>query len=145
LTLPGTRAALSLWVQTWPGAWQWTTGLSQLLFAQPYLIAWSWYERMYRMALRRSYLEATLSALVAANTDSEIVLDQLHRLPQPVLVLWGDQDLIFPVWQGRAAVNRLHRGRLVVLPGCGHTAQVEHPYRVAAALGEFFRATGGMD
>jgi pimeloyl-ACP methyl ester carboxylesterase len=90
-------------------------------------------------------LEATLSALIATNTESEILLDQLHRLPQPVLVLWGDQDLIFPVWQGRAAVDRLHRGRLVVLPGCGHTAQVEHPDRVAAALGEFFRATGGMD
>jgi hypothetical protein len=58
LTLPGTREAMSLWYQTWPGAWQWATGLSQLLFAQPWLIAWSWYERMYRMALRQGYLEA---------------------------------------------------------------------------------------
>lgn len=144
LILPGTREALSLWCRTWVGAWQWSAGLSQLLFARPWLIDWTWYERLYRMALQPGYLEATLSALQGTNTfwgQSEVLLEQLHRVSPPTLLLWGEQDWIFPVRQGWAAVERLPRGRLITLPGCGHTIQVEQPNRVTAALAEFWATT----
>lgn len=142
--VPGTGEFLTLWGKTPLGAWQWSVGLSHLLFAKPWSIPWPWYDRLYRMALLPGYLEATLLTLRAVNTlwgqrESEIVLDELHRLNMPTLVLWGDRDLIFPVRHGRSAVAHLPRGRLEVLPGCGHTAQVEQPERVAAALSSFLQ------
>lgn len=142
--VPGTGEFLTAWCKTPLGAWQWSVGLSQLLFAKPWSIPRAWYDRLFRMALLPGYLEATLLTLRAANTlwgqrESEIVLDQLHRLKMPTLVLWGDGDRIFPVRHGKSAVERLPCGRLEVLPGCGHTAQVEQPQRVAAALNRFLQ------
>jgi len=140
--VPGTGEFLTLWCKTPLGAWQWSVGLSQLLFAKPWSIPWAWYERLYRMALLPGYLEATLLTLRATNTlwgqrESEIVLGELHGLKMPTLLLWGDGDRIFPVRHGRSAVERLPLGRLEILPGCGHTAQVEQPEPVAAALRSF--------
>jgi pimeloyl-ACP methyl ester carboxylesterase len=141
LVLPGARESLILWGRTWPGAWQWSASLSQLLFARPWLIDRAWYQRLYRMALLPGYLEAvagTLRAITSSFGQSEILLDQLHRVIPPTRVFWGERDWIFPVRQGRAAVERLPRGRLVTFSRCGHTAHFERPEPVAAALAEFW-------
>ncbi|MGZ8219990.1 hypothetical protein, partial [Methylomagnum sp.] len=61
----------------------------------PPLLLLHGYERLCRMALMPGYLEATLRALMATNTlwqqsESEMLLDRLHRVVQPTLVLWGE-------------------------------------------------------
>jgi pimeloyl-ACP methyl ester carboxylesterase len=52
----------------------------------------------------------------------------------PTLVLWGANDLVFPAWQAHAASAQLRRGRVTVLPNCGHLPHVERSAETAAEL-----------
>jgi pimeloyl-ACP methyl ester carboxylesterase len=65
----------------------------------------------------------------------EVLLDQLHRLRMPTLVVWGANDYVVPASHAWAAVQRLLHGRLSVFGDCGHLPHVEQPDRFAAVLG----------
>ncbi|MHB8573209.1 MAG: alpha/beta fold hydrolase [Candidatus Dormibacteria bacterium] len=56
-----------------------------------------------------------------------VVLDRLHRIEVPTLIIWGANDPIFPVRHAREAAARLPHARLEVIDHCGHTPQVEQP------------------
>jgi pimeloyl-ACP methyl ester carboxylesterase len=59
-----------------------------------------------------------------------------HRVHVPTLVVWGGQDKVISVRKAVRTTRLLRRGRLLVLPRTGHTAQMERPVTVArAALG----------
>ncbi|MDP8948676.1 MAG: alpha/beta fold hydrolase [Actinomycetota bacterium] len=64
-------------------------------------------------------------------------LGGLVALRLALFVVWGARDRVLPRRQTKAATARLKRGRLVVIPDCGHLPQVEHPDRFADALGRF--------
>ncbi|WP_312858287.1 alpha/beta fold hydrolase [Pseudonocardia pini] len=60
------------------------------------------------------------------------------RVPVPTLVVWGTKDrLVNPRLAARTA-RTFPDGRLVMLDGVGHIAQIETPDRVAAAVGAFW-------
>lgn len=59
------------------------------------------------------------------------------RVRAPTLVVWGAKDrLVSPRLAART--TRAVRGRLVMLPGVGHVAQIEAPDAVAAAVAEMW-------
>ena len=49
----------------------------------------------------------------------------LHRIDLPTLIVWGDNDKIFPKAYGEAYHRLIKGSRLEVLPACGHLPQVE--------------------
>ena len=51
--------------------------------------------------------------------------DQLPGLSAPVLVVWGEEDRVFPVAQAIDAARDAPTIRLAVFPGCGHWPQME--------------------
>lgn len=58
------------------------------------------------------------------------------RITAPTLVVWGTKDKLVTVRKAPRLTRLLPRGRLLVLPGTGHVAQIERPETVArAALG----------
>lgn len=57
-----------------------------------------------------------------------------HRVRVPTLVVWGDSDRVISVRKGPRTARLLPRGRLLVLPRTGHTAQMERPVSVARAV-----------
>jgi pimeloyl-ACP methyl ester carboxylesterase len=61
-------------------------------------------------------------------------MDDLDRFGCPVLILWGENDQVVPVEQGRAAVPRFANARLIEIRDCGHIPQIEHPARVIEAI-----------
>lgn len=61
----------------------------------------------------------------------------LHRLPQPTLVLAGDDDPIVPLINGRILAQRIPDARLQVIPGGGHLFMLEHPAATAAIISDF--------
>ncbi len=64
--------------------------------------------------------------------------DELGRLTQPTLLLWGARDVAYPPERfARAFEQRIPDARLVVLPDTGHYPQRERPGSTAAALREF--------
>jgi poly(3-hydroxyoctanoate) depolymerase len=64
-------------------------------------------------------------------------LPWLPTLPQPTLVLAGDDDPIVPVRNGRILACRIPDARLHVLPGAGHLFLLEQPAPMAALVTRF--------
>ena len=51
----------------------------------------------------------------------------------PTLVLYGREDRLVGWRQARRAARTYPGARVVVLPGCGHVAQMERPDLIATA------------
>lgn len=66
------------------------------------------------------------------------------RVRAPTLVVWGDRDrLVAPRLARRTA--ELTRGRLLMLPGVGHVAQIEAPDAVARAVAGMWDAVAKQE
>lgn len=61
----------------------------------------------------------------------------LHRIDIPTLVLWGEQDAIFPVAMLDEFVRLIPGAKSVVLPNCGHLPHVECTTAFVSALNAF--------
>lgn len=59
--------------------------------------------------------------------------DRLCQLPMPVSLVVGERDPRF-LALAESIVPQLRKGRLVVVPGCGHNVVLEHPAAVAACI-----------
>jgi len=64
---------------------------------------------------------------------SVLLVHRLSRLTTPTLLVWGEEDRVFPVRHARRAARLLPRAHLYVIPRCGHWPHVERP-------GEFLQA-----
>jgi pimeloyl-ACP methyl ester carboxylesterase len=61
----------------------------------------------------------------------------LRRIPQPTLVLHGDDDPLVPVLNARYMAKMIKRGRLHVVPGGGHLFLLDQPDDAVAAVESF--------
>jgi pimeloyl-ACP methyl ester carboxylesterase len=116
-----------------------TSMSAAMLFAQPWRAPAEFVAEQHALGCQAGQLEASTAmarALFDVNGQREILLDRLHTLTMPTLVVWGACDYVLPVYQAQAAVDRLPRGRLSVFPDCGHLPHVECPDRFAAVLSE---------
>lgn len=51
-----------------------------------------------------------------------------QRIPlMPVLLLWGEEDSVTPVWSGENIQKAIPGSKLSLIAGCGHMPQVEAP------------------
>lgn len=112
------------------------TRVSQL-FWRPDRARAPWLAEQRRLALVPGFLDASIAAkrtVIGPWGQNEVLLDQLHRLTMPVLVLWGANDQVLPVSQAHAAVEQLPNGELAVIADCGHVGHVERPQEFLAAV-----------
>jgi 4,5:9,10-diseco-3-hydroxy-5,9,17-trioxoandrosta-1(10),2-diene-4-oate hydrolase len=135
-TLPG-FGELAILLSRMPGGdLQRTIMSASMLFAQPWRVPVEFFTEQHALG-RRGQLEASTAmarALFDANGQREVLLDQLHTVTMPTLVVWGACDYVLPAYQAQAAVDRLPSGRLSLFPDCGHLPHVERPDRFAAVL-----------
>ncbi|MBB3232802.1 alpha/beta fold hydrolase [Halomonas stenophila] len=68
------------------------------------------------------------------------VLDRLHEIGVPALVLVGEEDRSLPVALSRRIHARLPDSTLTVIPGAGHLAAIERPAQVNEAIAGFLAA-----
>ena len=142
LVVPGYGDLAIAWGGTTSGAAQRARARARLLFARPGRAPRAWVSEQHRLARTPGFLAAQLAALRAELDplgQREILLDRLDRLTMPTLVVWGERDRILPASQARAALARLPKGSLEVIPDCGHLPHIEWPDRFAEALGGFLR------
>ena len=140
LTLPGVGDVAAWAGRTRLGARQRAWLRLPLLFARPELAPPEWVREQQRLATLPDHLRTTLAALreqVSPLGQRRVLLDALPRLEVPTLLVWGAQDAVVPLGQAQAAASRLSRGRLEVVPWCGHLPHVERPERFVAALDRF--------
>lgn len=62
----------------------------------------------------------------------------MARIPNEHLVLWGEQDGWIPADDVRAMATAMPNCRLVVVPGVGHSMNLEQPALYAGYFGGFF-------
>ena len=62
----------------------------------------------------------------------------LPSLRVPTLLIWGQNDQIMPGHIGKRYLDLLPRAQMVVIPGAGHSPQVEQPDEFAAVLQDFW-------
>ena len=67
-------------------------------------------------------------------------LTQLREISIPTLVVWGDQDQIFPISAQRQLIERLPRGELSIYRGVGHAPHWEVSHLVTLQLLRFLGA-----
>jgi pimeloyl-ACP methyl ester carboxylesterase len=64
----------------------------------------------------------------------------LGRIKSPTLIIWGDQDGLFPRSEQEVLAAAIAGSRLMVYPGAGHAFHWEDPRRFAADLTTFIQA-----
>ena len=52
---------------------------------------------------------------------------EAHRIKQPTLLIWGENDLEIPLRHGEYLQSRMPDARLIVFRHCGHLPQEEYP------------------
>jgi len=64
--------------------------------------------------------------------------NRLHRITSPTLVIWGEKDHFVPRSHGETYANLISSsGELKIIPGAGHSIQVEKPQETAKLVLDF--------
>ena len=95
--------------------------------------------------LTRRLTAATPLSTLAELMEDVVGLDLRHRLGAitlPAVVVVGTRDLVTPVRDSRAIVERIPSSRLEVLPGAGHMVMFERRDDVSRLLADFAREVG---
>lgn len=79
------------------------------------------------------YNQATLGPTRMRND----LTDSVRRITVPVLIFHGEEDPMVDPEGSRRAARNLPQGRLVMVPDCGHWAQLEAHDRFLAEVGPF--------
>lgn len=70
-------------------------------------------------------------------TDKEVVGDNLASITVPTLVVWGGNDELVPLADGKDYAAKIPGAKLVIVPECGHAPSVEKPKEFLAAVDDF--------
>ena len=78
-------------------------------------------------------------ALDSMLTGKDVTDSQLTQLKMPVLVVWGAEDRIFPLAQGRKMHSLIPQSQLEVVDGCGHLAPAQCADKIGPKVVEFLK------
>jgi len=71
--------------------------------------------------------------------DEGVLHKETHRIKQPMLVLWGEADLVIPRVDIEETIRLLPNSRLSTFQGIGHSMVLENPDLYAQIFVEYFR------
>ena len=77
-------------------------------------------------------------------TGRDLLDFRLHRISQPMLIVWGAQDELIPLSVGETIHTSVPQSVLDIVEGCGHLAPAECARPVTDATVEFLRAEPPM-
>jgi pimeloyl-ACP methyl ester carboxylesterase len=89
----------------------------------------------HRPLLAASTQRAALSTL--RRWSAERIEDEAHRIKQPSLLIWGEDDPETPVSHGHRLFELIPGSRLIVFHHCGHMPMEEYPREFAEVLIDF--------
>jgi pimeloyl-ACP methyl ester carboxylesterase len=67
-------------------------------------------------------------------TATEVVSGRLSKITVPTLVVWGGDDELVPLANGRAYASGIPGARLAIIPECGHGPSIEKPMEFLAIV-----------
>jgi pimeloyl-ACP methyl ester carboxylesterase len=75
--------------------------------------------------------------------SAERITEDAHLIDQPTLIVWGEDDTVIPVKDGRTLHDSILHSRLVILKDCGHVPQEEKSELFTEIVSEFARDSRG--
>ncbi len=75
----------------------------------------------------------------ARSAKKDFLLDHLKRINIPVLLVWGEQDLVTTMSVAETFHKNLPNSKLVTFDKCGHAPMIEHPERFSEVVKEFLQ------
>ncbi len=78
--------------------------------------------------------QAAYEVLHRAVMDVDGLAPKIARIVAPTLIVWGDEDRIFPPSLAHRLVREITNSRLEIIEHSGHAPNEEHPQRVADLL-----------
>jgi pimeloyl-ACP methyl ester carboxylesterase len=92
-------------------------------------------------AIKLKANDGTTQRLLRANTKlaSETVGDKVARITIPTLIIWGGNDPIVPLDDGKDYAAKIPGAKLIIIPECGHAASIERPQQFLDAIEPFLR------
>jgi pimeloyl-ACP methyl ester carboxylesterase len=69
--------------------------------------------------------------------DAARIEREAHRIQQPTLLIWGEDDADIPLEHGQRMFRKIPHARLIVFRRCGHLPQEEYPQEFTKLLTEF--------
>lgn len=147
LVLPVAGELSTAWASTWLGAKQRAWARGDMHFARTSQIPHEWLTEQERLAKMPGYLEAELAAArqqTVVGQQRVVVLDRLHQVRCPVMIVWGERDRAVPVNHATAAAKCLANSHLAIIPKAGHLPHVERPGETSEAMHAFLRSSLGM-
>lgn len=81
-------------------------------------------DRAYAQLSQRSCARAMVRLSRSARRD--VLIDRLHMVGVPTLLLWGRQDIVTPLSAAHMFHQRIKRSKLVVYDRCGHVPMIEN-------------------
>jgi pimeloyl-ACP methyl ester carboxylesterase len=125
-------------------------GMGQLCFGDPELLTDSDYEVAAAELAWRADLPwahsstiGSLRALLRSYLGRRSSFrSDASKISVPTLVIWGTRDALVDVRLAKATASSFAESSLLILPGVGHTAQMESPLLTARALARLWSVPG---
>ena len=109
-----------------------------LMFHRPCVASGALVEKMLRLKAGKDYAQWRQSQQFIMESILHFnVLDRLHEITIPTLILWGRQDRMMPLSEANRFNHRIADSKLVFIDRCGHLPQLEQPEQVTRALSSF--------
>jgi pimeloyl-ACP methyl ester carboxylesterase len=83
-------------------------------------------------------------SMKSMTTGRDLMDFQLYKISQPMLIVWGAQDVLIPLSAGEAIHQKVPQSVLNVMDGCGHLAPAECARPVIESTVEFLRSQPPM-
>ena len=97
--------------------------LEQLLTPQPKPIPEFVARDILRRMQQNSWVtQRALNAMLSGRDTTDL---ELATLRLPVLILWGEEDRVTPMREGRTMSELIPQAQFMWFPGCGHLAPLE--------------------
>jgi len=90
-------------------------------------------ETDYLMA--KGYLKATFK-----KTIDENLTPLLQRIGVPTLIIWGSEDVVLPLGDGKLMAREIKGSNIEIMRGVGHNPHREAPEKLSGLITEFFKS-----
>jgi pimeloyl-ACP methyl ester carboxylesterase len=83
-------------------------------------------------------------SMTSMRSGRDLLDFRLHKISQPMLIVWGARDELIPLSVGEAIHQSVPQSVLNIIAGCGHLAPAECPRPVVEGTVEFLRSEPPM-
>ena len=83
-------------------------------------------------------------SMSSMTTGRDLLDFRLHKISQPMLIVWGAEDELIPLSAGEAIHKSVPQSVLNIIAGCGHLAPAECARPVIAGTVDFLKAEPPM-